>query len=99
MPDADQHDPVDVAGRPIAVGDVVRIIGVPDLSRMTPECRAESQSVFEYLVGKYKSVASFDDYGCVEIAFEIRKKGPHRGLHLVWIEPELLRVRQQRERI
>ncbi len=83
----------DVLGGRIRVGDVVRVIGAPDLAGMSPECRAESLPVFEYLIGKYKRVLEFDDWGMAWLSFKIRK-GPHAGLHSVGIEPYLLRVRR-----
>jgi hypothetical protein len=82
----------DVTGVRIKVGDIVRIIGAPDLAGMSPECRAESLPVFEYLIGKYKRVEEFDEWGMAWLRFKIRK-GPHAGDHSVGIEPYLLRVR------
>jgi len=38
----------DVTGKRIRIGDIVRIIGVPDLSGMSLECRAESLPVLEH---------------------------------------------------
>ena len=90
-----KHEPFDVTGRKIHVGDCVRIVGVPDLSAWRPEQRAETEPVFEHLVGRYQQVAGFDRYGHVELEFSIRK-GEHAGLHWVWIEPYLLRVRRTR---
>jgi len=84
--------PRDVKGKRVRVGDLVRVVGVPDLSRMSPECREESLPVFEYLRGKYKLVEEFDEYGMAWLRFKIRK-GPHAGHHSVGIEPYLLRVR------
>jgi hypothetical protein len=83
----------DVKGEPIKVGDIVRVVGAPDLHGMAPECRAESLPVFEYLVGKYKRVAEFDEFGQVWLRFRIRK-GPHAGYHSVGLEPHFLRVRR-----
>lgn len=85
--------PIDVNGQRVRVGDRVRIIGAPDLAGMSPECRAESLPVFEYLIGKYKRVEEFDEYGMAWLTFKIRK-GPHAGYHSVGIEPYLLRVRR-----
>jgi hypothetical protein len=82
----------DVAGERLRVGDLVRIIGVPDLSGMSPDCRAESLPVFKHLVGTYKRVAEFDEFGLAWLRFKIRK-GPHAGYHSVGIEPYLLKVR------
>jgi hypothetical protein len=45
----------DVTGKPIRIGDVVRVIDVPDLSGMSAHCRAESLPVFQHLVGTYMS--------------------------------------------
>ncbi|MEX2607833.1 MAG: hypothetical protein WD708_10850 [Kiritimatiellia bacterium] len=53
----------DVKGNYLKVGDTVRIIGVPDLSGMTPECLQESLPIFEYLVGKYKKIVGFNTIG------------------------------------
>jgi hypothetical protein len=83
----------DVAGERVRVGDIVRVIGAPDLAGMSPECRAESLPVFEHLVGKYKRVEEFDEFGMAWLRFKIRK-GPHAGYHSVGIEPYLLRVRR-----
>jgi len=85
----------DATGKDIAVGDIVRVIGVPDLGGMSAECREESLPVFRHLVGKYKRVREFDEYGFAWLMFKIRK-GPHAGYHSVGIEPNLLRVRQLR---
>lgn len=84
----------DVLGRAIRVGDIVRIVGVPDLSGMSDACRAESLPVFEHLVGSYKRVAEFDEYGNAWIRFKIRK-GPSAGHHAVGIEPYLLRLHRK----
>ena len=83
----------DVRGEHLSVGDIVRVIGVPDLSGMSPECRAESLPVFEHLLGKYKRVEEFDEFGQAWLTFKIRK-GPHAGYHSVGIEPYLLRLRR-----
>lgn len=83
----------DVTGQPIRVGDTVRIIGMPDLSCMSLECRAESMPVFKHLVGTYKRVEEFDEAGQAWLRFKIRK-GPHSGFHSVGIEPYLLKVRR-----
>ncbi len=83
----------DLDGERVRVGDLVRVIGLPDLAGMSPDCRAESLPVFRYLLGKYKRVKEFDGFGMVWLRFEIRK-GPHAGYHSVAIEPYLLRVRR-----
>ena len=83
----------DVAGERVKGGDIVRVIGAPDLAGMSPECRAESLPVFEHLIGKYKRVEEFDEFGMAWLRFRIQK-GPHAGYHSVAIEPSLLRVRR-----
>lgn len=86
--------PRDTNGRLIRAGDVVRVLNVPDLSGMRPSARRESRAVFEHIVGSYKRVVAFNSLGWPELSFRILK-GPYSGLHTVWIEPELLRVRER----
>jgi len=85
----------DRGGRPLRKGDVVRIVGVPDLSRMHRDSQAESRPVFEYLVGKYKRIDSFDKFGCAELNFRMYANS-EITLHTVWIEPFLLHRRGKR---
>jgi hypothetical protein len=85
--------PWDRDGARLRKGDVVRIIGVPDLSGMGADCIAESRPVFEYLVHKYKKIRGFDELGCAEIEFRIPQEGSHCG-HTVWIEPFLLKKKR-----
>jgi hypothetical protein len=42
-----------------------------------------------------KKVLGFDEYGFAELVFRIRK-GRLKGLHIISIEPFLLKIRQQR---
>ena len=84
----------DSTGERLKVGDIVRIVGVPDLSGMHPASRAESLPVFQHLVGKYKRVREFDEHGLVWLMFRIRE-GQHSGLHTVGIEPWLLKKRRE----
>lgn len=83
----------DITGKPLEVGDVVRIIGAPDLNGMSAECRAESLPVFQHLVGRYKRIQEFDEHGLVWFRFRIRK-GSSAGLHSIGIEPWLLKMRE-----
>jgi len=89
------YSPVDREGRPIRVGQLVRVVGTPDLSGMSEETRRESAPVFEHLVGRYKRVSGVTDLGLIELSFRIAA-GPHAGRHTVWIEPFLVRVRRSR---
>ena len=83
------HKPKDITGARLKVGDIVRIVGVPDLTTLP----ATSLPVFKFLVGKYKRISEFDDYGHAGIMFQIRK-GRHKGMHWVALEPHLLRLRK-----
>ena len=85
----------DSTGRPIRVGEMVRVQGVPDLGRMSTLGRRESLRVFRHIVGKYKRVHAITPMGFVELVFRIRN-GPVAGLHVAEIEPALLRVRRSR---
>lgn len=87
----------DAEGRTLRVGDAVRVIGVPDLTGMQPDARAESESVFRYLVGKYERVAGMDKSGNVEITFRLKADGKWI-IHWVTIEPHLLRKRGKKNR-
>jgi hypothetical protein len=87
----DQGSRRDRDGHRLSVGDTVRIVGVPDLSGMHPEVRAETRAVFRHLVGQYKRITAFQ-WGQVRLDFRITR-GRNRGHHAVWIEPDLLRKR------
>ena len=71
----------DCTGRKIYAGDLVRVVGLPDLSRMPTRTRQESEPVFRYLRGKYKKILSFGEDGLAEIEFRIMK-GELSGLHI-----------------
>ena len=59
---------------------------------MSPSAQRESRPVFQHIVGQDKRVVAFDRIGLAELAFRIRS-GRHAGLHTIWIELHLLRVR------
>ena len=90
----------DADGNVLAVGDIVRIIGVPDLSGMAPDSLQESLPVFEYLVGKYKKIIGFNETGGVppnaEFVFRM-KVGESWESHWVCIEPDFLRMKKSRK--
>ena len=88
-----KYKPIDATGHRIEVGDMVRVIGIPDLKGMGSASAKETQLIFEYLVGRYKRVRDFNEFGCIELDFKIMK-GSARGMHTVWIEPYLLRVKR-----
>jgi hypothetical protein len=85
----------DRRGKSLRTGQIVRIVGVPDLAEMLPSSRRETLPVFRHLVGKYKRVVGFNELNEVEISFGI-KKGRYRGLHSVWIEPHLVQIKSKR---
>jgi hypothetical protein len=89
--------PCDRDGHPLRRGDVVRVVGVPDLAGVPPAGRRESLPVFRHLLGTYRTIAGFDAHGFAELFFAIRR-GPRRGRHWVAIEPWLLRKRLPRRR-
>jgi len=76
------------------VGDIVRVVGVPDLSRMHADAREETQAVFRHLLGQYKRITAFE-WGDARLDFRIAR-GKYRGYHAVWIEPWLLKRRAGR---
>jgi hypothetical protein len=79
----------DARGTTIRVGDRVRIIGMPDLSGMSKTAKAESEIVFQHLVGTYKRITDIDQIGNAGIRFRIRtmKKLEY---HWVSLEPHLI---------
>ena len=89
--------PIDARGRRVLAGSRVRVVGVPDLAGMRQPDRRRSEAVFRHILGACKRVSSFDQYGCAEIFFTIRR-GPSRGLHSVALEPNLLLVQSKSAR-
>ncbi len=80
----------DNMGVSLRVGDLVRILAVPDLSWANSKVLSESKHAFEHLVGRRKRIAGFNEIGWAEFEFRIRaEKSGNR--HTVWIEPCLLR--------
>lgn len=87
--------PRDRDGRRLRIGDVVRVVGVPELKGMTEASRRDCLPVFRHLVGTYRTIAGFDALGYAEISFSIQR-GPKQGLHWVTLEPYLLKRREER---
>lgn len=83
----------DCVGNKLSAGDLVRIVGLPDLSTMAATTRRESAPVFRHLKGKYKKIAKFSKDGMAEIEFRILQ-GRYSGLHTVWLETALLRLKK-----
>ena len=80
----------DVDGQTVRIGDVVRVLGIPDLSGMRDPYRRETEAVFKHILGTRRKVEGFDQFGCAILVFGITS-GPHAGSHSVAIEPHLIR--------
>ena len=80
----------DVDGRVVRKGDVVRVLGIPDLSGMSEPYRGETQAVFKRITGTRRKVEGIDQFGCAILVFGIRT-GVLAGTHSVAIEPHLIR--------
>ena len=76
----------------------MRIVGMPDLSGMPAGPREETVAVFAFLRGKYKRIASFNQFGHAQLNFSI-SAGPLKGWHGVAIEPRLLHLPQRVGRV
>jgi hypothetical protein len=80
----------DVDGQTVRKGDLVRVLGIPDLSGMGDPYRQETEAVFKHILGTRRKVEGFDQFGCAILVFGI-SSGPHAGSHSVAIEPHLIR--------
>ena len=80
----------DVDGRTVRKGDIVRVLGIPDLSGMREPYRQETHAVFKHITGTRRKVYGFDQFGAAILVFGIRS-GPHAGSHSVAIEANLIR--------
>src|SRR5262249_6005333 len=80
----------DVDGATVREGDVVRVLGIPDLQGMKSPYREETEAVFRHIKGSRKRVYGFDHFGCAILVFRIAR-GKHAGRHSVAIEPQLIR--------
>jgi hypothetical protein len=87
---ADRPSIKDVDGRTVRQGDVVRVLGIPDLTGMRDPYRRETEAVFKHITGTRRMVYGFDQFGCAILVFGI-KVGPRAGRHSVSIEPHLIR--------
>ena len=90
MSSAEPTSVKDADGQTVRKGDVVRVLGIPDLSGMRDPYRRETEAVFKHILGTRKKVEDFDQFGCAILVFGIAS-GPHAGSHSVAIEPHLIR--------
>ena len=80
----------DVNGQTVRKGDLVRVLGIPDLKGMRDPYRRETEAVFRLIRGTRQKVQDFDQFGCAILCFGITA-GPHAGTHSVAIEAHLIR--------
>jgi len=83
---------IDCGGRPVGLGDVVRVVGIPVPQRNRALSPDRDLEVCRALVGRYRVVLSFNDLGLVRVRV---RHGSDEVLHL---EPDLLRVKQTQKR-
>lgn len=95
MGEPPSYEPLDCTGARLRPGDLVRIVGRPDLTGLPELDELGTRAVFAHLVGTYKRIIDFDEHGHAHLTFRIRS-GPVAGYHSVWIEPYLLRLRRAR---
>lgn len=83
-------EPIDQIGRPVRVGDWVRVAVIPPaVAKMARETR----TVFRFALGKTFRVENFNEYGLAEL--NLTKK--IKSHNTIWVEPEyLLRFRRGR---
>jgi len=86
----------DRRGRRLSVGDIVRVVGIPDLRGEL--LIRESLPVFRHMLGTYRRIRAFNEYGLAEIHLRILRGRP-RGIHAVWLEPTLLRLPSRQGRL
>ncbi len=82
--------PIDKTGRPLEVGDWVRLVEIP--VPVTP-AEPETYHIFQLALGKTFRIEAFDEFGHAELNVSV-KVGK---FHWIWVEPEyLLRWRRKR---
>jgi hypothetical protein len=77
-------EPIDDRGRPITVGDWVRLVTIPPDVATAPE---ETQAVFAAALGRTFRVEAFNEYGLAEL--DLTRKVAR--LNTIWVEPPYLR--------
>jgi hypothetical protein len=87
-------NPIDARGNQIFLGSLVRIVGKPDFSGVTPlSVRYERERVFTHVLGQCKAIDDIDQHGYVGMTFKIRK-GQDAGIHCIWLEPHFVLVQK-----
>lgn len=78
--------PFDADGARIRVGDTVKVLDIPAFDG--PDADA-LHAVFSHILGKTLRVSAFDEYGALELAFQVHKARKYlpEGLHCVSLEP------------
>jgi hypothetical protein len=80
----------DTFGKPLKVGDWVRLCRLPDLSGMSKNGIVESIPAFRFAIRHSARISYFEDDGlvCLNLLIPI---GLHKGVHSIFVEPYLLR--------
>ena len=90
-------EPKDAKGRTVRPEQLVRIVGVPDVSAVIdPKDRKDTAELFRYMRGKCVRTFGFSEYGLVYVKFEIRR-GRFKGPRIIDIEPSCLLVQKPRK--
>jgi hypothetical protein len=90
------YAPSDARGAALHQGDLVRIVGLPNLGNLPIEDDLQTREVFQHLRGTVKRIRNFNIYGLAQFSFFV-STGPLAGYHSVCIEPWLL-LRQRNQR-
>ncbi len=80
----------DCEKRPLEIGDIVKVCGIPDLSGIYKEGRDKTTRVFKYAMGRDFEIEGLDDWNCAELHFYI-PLGPSEGWQGIVVEPFLLK--------
>jgi len=91
MPEPKKYPPQDCQGQKIKKGDIVLVKELPKLSAKKGDEFEVVRVAFNHILDTSNEVLGFDEFGHVELSFEI-SKGKFPGQHTVWIEPFFLQV-------
>ena len=71
-------EPRDVLGRRLKPGDMVRVVGAPDLRGMSPADLRQARTAFRHVLGTYRRIDGFDRPGLAEISFRVPSRSGRR---------------------
>ncbi len=92
MPEPKKYPAQDCQGQKIKKGDIVLVKELPKLSAKKGDEFEVVRVAFNHILDTSNEVLGFDEFGHVELSFEI-SKGKFPGQHTVWIEPFFLQVK------